>query len=454
MDPHISTNIKTEDWPWSDDFLVLQQVNPFLAEDPPTFISKLSVFADRFDQACILNNNWPTPHNHRGVLAGFGASEILSVETKGNSFAQLQEFLERHPADWKLGYLTYDLKNELEDLHSANEDSMQWPRLHFFIPKILIYIKDNQVFVHGVDDAKTLFDEIQSMEIDSGQDTPQESNIEWMSRPDKHGYLKNVEQLIEEINQGNVYEINFCRNLSAKMNLDPAKTNIALNQHSPAPFSAYYKLNHLHLMCASPERFLQKSGNRLRSQPIKGTRRRSEDVNEDAALKAELQRNRKERSENVMITDLVRNDLSHYAERGSVKVDELFGVYSFPHVHQLISTVSCELKSETRPLEALKKCFPMGSMTGAPKLRAMKLIENHESFKRGIFSGSVGYFAPNGNFDFNVVIRSIQYNADNQMVSLPTGSAITAMCNPTDEWEECELKAKALVQCLNTLRND
>ena len=221
-----------------------------------------------------------------------------------------------------------------------------------------------------------------------------------------------------------------------------------MNDLSQAPFSSFYKLADKFLLCSSPERFLKKSGDEIISQPIKGTKRRSSDKDEDELLKRQLIDDVKERAENVMIVDLVRNDLSHTAKRGSVEVVELFGIHSFPHVHQMISTVRSQLKEQVHFIDAIRHCFPMGSMTGAPKLRAMELIEKHEHFKRGLFSGSVGFITPGGNFDFNVVIRSIIYNQKTDFVSIRTGSAITDMCDPENEWSECELKAKVLLSCL------
>ena len=152
----------------------------------------------------------------------------------------------------------------------------------------------------------------------------------------------------------------------------------------------------------------------------------------------------KDRSENVMVVDLVRNDLSKVCKEGTVRVDELYGIYSFPQVHQMISTVSGELKEEVCFTDILKATFPMGSMTGAPKNKVMHLIEKYEQTKRGIFSGAVGYISPNGDFDFNVVIRSIMYNADTSYLSFQTGSAITFYSDPEKEWEECLLKAEAI----------
>lgn len=197
-------------------------------------------------------------------------------------------------------------------------------------------------------------------------------------------------------------------------------------------------------MSASPERFLKRNGTHVVSQPIKGTARRAENMEEDEGLKEALRTDEKERSENIMIVDLVRNDLSHYASKGSVIVEELCKIYTFEQVHQMISTITASVALEIDSVDLIKSVFPMGSMTGAPKIAAMQLIEKLESTKRGLYSGAIGYFAPNGDFDFNVVIRSILYNAEKQFVSFSVGSAITARSVPEKEYEECLLKAKAM----------
>ena len=222
-----------------------------------------------------------------------------------------------------------------------------------------------------------------------------------------------------------------------------------LNTISPTPFSTFYKLNNQYLLCASPERFVKKDGDKIISQPIKGTAKRDlTNKTRDEQLKQQLINSQKEKSENVMIVDLVRNDLSKIAARNSVQVDELFGIYSFPQVHQMISTVSATIKDEIDFADMLKASFPMGSMTGAPKYRVMQLIEEYEQTKRGIYSGSFGYITPQNDFDFNVVIRSIVYNEQTKYVSYQVGGAITHYSNAEDEYEECLLKAKAMEKAL------
>jgi para-aminobenzoate synthetase component 1 len=266
---------------------------------------------------------------------------------------------------------------------------------------------------------------------------------------DKSAYLEKVEKLRAAIALGDIYEVTFCQEFFAEYaDIDPYQVYQNLNSVSPTPFSGFFKVADKYILSASPERFLCRRGDHLFSQPIKGTAKRSADSNEDEQIKTALLNNTKEQAENVMIVDLVRNDLTKSAVKGSVKVEELFGIYTFPQVHQMISTISCILNPLVHPVDALKNTFPVGSMTGAPKVRAMELIEETECSRRGIYSGSFGYFEPDGDFDFNVVIRSILYNQSNRYLSFQVGGAITYASSPQAEYEECLLKASAIIKTL------
>jgi para-aminobenzoate synthetase component I len=260
-----------------------------------------------------------------------------------------------------------------------------------------------------------------------------EFNSSFKCSMDKEEYIEKVMKIKWHIQRGDIYEMNFCMDFFAEnISVNPVQLASRLFEQSPAPFSAYYRFDDRHLFCASPERYLRRKGDHIISH---------------------LLNDEKEKSENVMITDLVRNDLSRIATRGSVNVEELFGIYSFRHVHQMISTVSCRQNENTGIADILKATFPMGSMTGAPKVKAMELIEKYEKFRRGLFSGTVGYISPSGDFDFNVVIRSIFFNETIRYISISAGSAITGYCNPENEYEECCLKAKALIDAVSYLRN-
>jgi para-aminobenzoate synthetase component 1 len=266
----------------------------------------------------------------------------------------------------------------------------------------------------------------------------------------KETYLQTIEQLKKHILRGDCYEINFCQEFYAeKAFINPLEIYQKLVVISPNPFSCFYKLNDKFLLCASPERYVKKEGRKIISQPIKGTFKRSLHNQEtDAANKQILQNSTKDKSENVMVVDLVRNDLSKICTEGSVRVDELFAVYSFPQVHQMISTISGELLPTSDFADVLQATFPMGSMTGAPKKRVMELIEQYEQTKRGIYSGCVGYIAPNKDFDFNVVIRSIIYNQNTSYLSYQVGGGITFYSDAEKEYEECLLKAEAIKKVL------
>ena len=277
----------------------------------------------------------------------------------------------------------------------------------------------------------------------------QPTKLDIQCRFSKADYLDTVGHIKKEIGRGNIYETNFCMEFfSEAAMIHPPQVFKALNRVSPTPFANYFKWFDHYVLSATPERFLSKKGRKLISQPIKGTAKRSDDLAEDEQIKKELSNHPKEQQENVMIVDLVRNDLTKSAKKGTVAVEELFGVYSFKQVHQMISTVVCELKDDISNVEVLKNSFPMGSMTGAPKIKAMQLMEHYERSKRGLYSGAIGYFSPEDDFDFNVIIRTILYNKKNKYLSFQVGSAITYYAEAEKEYEECLLKVKAILAVL------
>jgi para-aminobenzoate synthetase component 1 len=365
-----------------------------------------------------------------------------------NAFQDLYQY-QSQTKDWLFGYLSYDLKNDTEALQSNNFDGLAFPDLFFFQPKKLFLIKENQIEMQYLrmcdDEIESDFEEIIS--LNSNFQLPTSITIE--QRISKENYLSKVSKMLEHIHRGDIYEANFCMEFFAEnAEIEPLDIYQKLNAISEPPFAVYFKNNFQYLLSASPERYLRKEGLKVISQPIKGTAGRSFDGEQDEQLKSDLIQNEKERSENIMIVDLVRNDLSHTATKGSVQVEELCQIYTFKQVHQMISTIVSEVENTTSPIEILRTTFPMGSMTGAPKISAMQIIEALEETKRGLYSGAVGYFTPNGDFDFNVVIRSILYNLQNQYLSFSVGSAITSQAIPEMEYEECLLKAKAMFEVL------
>ncbi|MEC7262982.1 MAG: anthranilate synthase component I family protein, partial [Bacteroidota bacterium] len=278
---------------------------------------------------------------------------------------------------------------------------------------------------------------------------PVDRPVKIKMRIHKDTYFEKANSFLQHIHRGDIYEANFCQEFYAENStIDPIAVYQKLNAISEPPFAVFMKLQERYLMCASPERYLKKMGQMVISQPIKGTAPRGKTKSEDLKFKTDLEHDEKEKAENIMIVDLVRNDLSKSALQGSVKVEELCKVHSYKQVHQMISTIISTVSKEKNPIELIKETFPMGSMTGAPKLSAMQIIENLEETKRGLYSGAVGYFDPNGDFDFNVVIRSILYNEANKYVSFSVGSAITSKSDPEKEYRECLLKAKAMRKVL------
>lgn len=349
--------------------------------------------------------------------------------------------------DWWFGHICYDYKNELEPkLASAHAEVMGFPQFRFFRPQTVCYISRGQkeltIETIGVE-PDSIYEAILSTPLVT--DVPNIPSISFQKRINKEEYLQCIDTLRRHIADGDCYEINFCNEgFSSGVAIEPLTVFHALNRLSPAPFAAYYKSDSAYLMCSSPERYLHKTGNTILSQPIKGTIKRGGNEAEDKLKKDQLYNSEKDRAENVMIVDLVRNDLARSCETGSVKVDELFGIYTYPQVHQMTSTISGKLKNDTGFADAIKYSFPMGSMTGAPKVKVMQLIEQYEHSRRELFSGTVGYISPEGDFDFNVVIRSLFYNSRIQYLSYQTGGAITYDSDPLQEWEEMRLKAWAM----------
>ena len=401
---------------------------------------------NQFSICCFLDNHqYPSNLESVECLAAAEAVEIFSPQE--NRLSQLNEFC-KQTKDWLFGHVNYDLKNEIEPLHSSHPDNIKFPIIFFFQPETVLQLSHQQLTISTLTkDPETVFQELTNSPLTIDH---RPSTIETKSRISKEEYISTIEKLLTHIKRGDCYEINYCQEFYAEeANIDPLHVYNRLMEVSPNPFSCYYKLKDKYVICASPERFIQKRGNRILSQPIKGTAKRDlTNQGKDQVLKKQLFESEKDKSENVMVVDLVRNDLSRICKEGSVEVDELFGVYSFPQVHQMISTITGEIKEGIDIAEIIKACFPMGSMTGAPKRRVMELIEQYEKTKRGIYSGTIGYLNPEKDFDFNVVIRSIFFNETNHYLSYLVGGGITFYSNPENEYEECLLKAKAINKVL------
>jgi len=415
------------------------------------FKDRLLQWSRRFETVVWLDSN-----RHDDRFGGYDA--VLAVDAYSSlktdhrqAFDKLKEYLDTIN-DWAFGYLSYDLKNDIEKLSSNNFDGLDFPDLFFFQPKKLFLIKEGKVQICYLDSVAHERDgdlkEINELFLDKVPSLPQEK-IKIKLRTSKDRYFEKFSDMLAHIYRGDIYEANLCQEFYASgVTINPCDTYIWLNRISRTPFSAYFRSGGCYAMSASPERYLKKIGHTVISQPIKGTAKRSDNIVEDQALRKRLEKSEKDRSENIMIVDLVRNDLSRTAAKGSVEVEELCKVHTFEQVHQMISTVKSRVANGTHPVDVIRTTFPMGSMTGAPKISAMKIIEQLEDAKRGLYSGAIGYFSPKGDFDFNVVIRTILYNAERQYVSYSVGGAITAKSNPHSEYEECLIKAKAMREVL------
>ena len=417
--------------------------------DPILFKNQLLIWSQQFREVVFLDSN-QYPEHYGSYDAVLAVDAFTSIKTDyHNAFEDLKQY-QSQSKDWLFGYLSFDLKNDTEDLQSDNADGLLFPDLFFFQPKKLFLLKGNQLEICYLnmcdDELEEDFTAIHNVHKTEDSSQPR---ITIQQRILQEKYLEKVNEMLAHIHRGDIYEANFCMEFFAEnAEIDPLGMYRKLNAISETPFAAYFKNNTDYLLSASPERYLRKEGTKVITQPIKGTAKRFSEKQLDEKAKTALFENPKERSENIMIVDLVRNDLSHTATKGSVQVEELCGIYTFKQVHQMISTVVSEVPHTVSPVEIIRTTFPMGSMTGAPKVSALKIIEALEETKRGLYSGAVGYFTPAGDFDFNVVIRSILYNSKEKYLSFSVGSAITAGSVPENEYDECLLKAKAMLEVL------
>jgi len=401
-------------------------------------------WVNRFGIFCLLDNQqYSFSDPAFECLLAAGSKKNIRADA-GNAFSQLRHFYDGVQGEWLFGHFGYDLKNEIESLQSDHPDKVGFSDLHFFVPEWVIRLEAGEVKIWGEGNLELVYGEICA--CSAVADKNNTGDIKVRHKISRKEYLAIIESLRQHILRGDCYEINFCQEFFAEdVEIDPLSVYNQLTELSPNPFSVFYKLHDRYCICASPERYLKKSGRRIFSQPIKGTSKREHgSFIADEKSKNYLLQSDKEKSENVMVVDLVRNDLSRICKPGSVVVDELFGIYSFPQVHQMISTVSGEIEESTNWIDCIRETFPMGSMTGAPKKKVMELIEQYEHSRRGLFSGAIGYIDPAGDFDFNVVIRSIFYNAEERYLSFQTGGGITYYSNPEDEYEESLLKAEAM----------
>lgn len=418
------------------------------------FEQKLYRMVHEFEYAVVLTDKYLFYNGHVqqyhefDLLAGFDALEVF--EEDFNKMGRAASSLN----DWLLGYFSYDLKDEFEAfLSSGNYDPVGFKKFSFFQPRFMIR-KSNDSWQVGFQtdkdsehEAELFVEQIRAIVI---KEKPEMPGFSFQPNVSRAEYLRNVNALKQHIRKGDIYEINYCIDFFAEIeNLDPADVFSGLIDIAPMPFSAFLRHKDSFLMGASPERYLRKRGARILSQPMKGTARKTSETHDDYKVMKSLAESDKERAENIMIADLVRNDLARVAARGTVKVDDLCSVFPYPGVYQMVSTISAQMHGDSSWLDPVRCSFPMGSMTGAPKIRAMELIEKYEKTSRSLYSGAVGYVTPELDYDFNVVIRSFLYNQDSGYLSYTVGSAITDVCNPLDEYNECFLKAEKLRSVFN-----
>ena len=388
------------------------------------------------------SNVLPKDYVNYDLIAG--VDSLTHLRSNKNCLKSLKDFHNINK-DWLFGYISYNLKNEIESLNDKNQDKND--KIHFFIPKYILFLKKTTLEVLTYE-SKENTDKFININTDFRYEKTE--NITLKCVESKKNYIKKINLIKEKIQRGDIYEMNYCVEFFAKnVKVIPQQLFLEVNSSTKSPFAAFMKLNNNFILCASPERFLRKNHSSLISQPIKGTTSRGSTLKQDKSLFDKLNKSEKDIAENVMIVDLVRNDLSKISKKSSVQVEDLCNVYGFKYVYQMISTITSEVKSNIHFTDILKSTFPMGSMTGAPKLRAMELIDSYEEKNRNFYSGSLGYIDPNGDFDFNVIIRTIVYNAVKKYLSVGVGGAITTKSEPELEYKECLIKIKPIIKALN-----
>jgi len=421
----------------------------FLLATPNLFKVQILHWINQFEVCTFLDSHtYTSPYTAIDCIAAVHPTSYISLEKVDPT--ALDAYIEENKGAWIFAHLNYEYHNITKSNSKVNLTG--FPLAYLYSPAVTIELKGNKVTIESVhDNPQIIFDQIHTLDFSSGGQTLSSTTITPLIN--KETYLDNIHKILALIRRGDFYEINYCQAFEAVLkNIHPVNLYEALTALSPTPFACFYKNDYDYLLCASPERYLQKKGPHLISQPIKGTIKRNTQNEIDDKIQLEtLQNSSKDKSENVMVVDLVRNDLSRICEQGSVEVSELFGIYSYPQVHQMISTITGKINDNTSFSEILEATFPMGSMTGAPKKSVMETIDLLEPTKRGLYSGTVGYINPGGDFDFNVVIRSIFYNSQSGKANYQVGGGITIYSDAEKEYEECLLKASAIKKVLSTI---
>ena len=420
----------------------------FLTDNPNVFKVQILHWINQFEVCTFLDNHaYDSPYTSIDCIAAAHPLSFISLEQVDPT--ALKTYIEANRGAWIFAHFNYEYHNITKPNKKVNLTG--FPLAYLYTPSVVIELSGNNVTIQSnAENPQQIFEQIQAQATisDFSTQSPFHASRSSVITPQipKADYIHNIEKILALIRRGDFYEINYCQVFEVDhLPAHPVNVYTNLTAVSPTPFACFYKNKHHYLLCASPERFLQKKGTQLISQPIKGTIKRNLENDADDRLQLEtLQNSSKDKSENVMVVDLVRNDLSRICKQGSVEVSELFGIYSFPQVHQMISTITGKINDNITFSEIIDATFPMGSMTGAPKKSVMETIDLLEPTKRGLYSGTVGYINPAGDFDFNVVIRSIFYNNQNGKANYQVGGGITIYSDPEKEYEECLLKASAI----------
>lgn len=409
--------------------------------------AKALQWAQQFNAVCYLQSNaYADMYTSIPSLLAVDARYAFKA-SENNTFEGLEKFKAKHPDQWMFGFFSYDLKNEIEQLETPFPNRLGFPAAYFFIPRYILRFHDDKMEIEA-ENPQEIFNAID--QTISNTNTKQVTKVNLQNRLSKAAYFEAFAKMMHHIHRGDIYEVNLCQEFFAEQaEINPLAVYQRLNKVSPTPFSTFFKLDDKYILCASPERFMAKRDDLLLSQPIKGTAPRGRDPQEDALIIDQLRNNPKEIAENVMIVDLVRNDMTRSAVPGTVSAGRRLEVHTFQQVHQLISTITCTKDPAVSDIQAIRNAFPPGSMTGAPKISAMQLCDRYENSRRGIYSGAVGYFAPGGDFDFNVIIRTLLYNSTRNYLSFHTGGALTIDADPEKEYQECILKASGILKTLD-----
>lgn len=392
----------------------------------------------------------PNSSERQAYLAWGRKNAFVLNENNASEIEQLNVWLKEKTLP-VFGYVSYEAKKLFEKNAYFNSCSDGSDLLYFFEPEH-IWKEENGTWICLTEEQpneRSVIEDFLSNYKNIEQSSHEEKLVFEMLET-KDSYIEKIERILVNIQRGDYYETNFCMPLQAKGLIHDTFAHFSkMNNATEAPHAVYFNGHNLQLLCTSPERFLQKNGNTLISQPIKGTIKRGSNSAEDEENKTLLRTSKKERSENIMIVDLVRNDLSRIATKASVNVKSLCELHTFKTLHHLISTIEAKLPSNITFTQILAATFPMGSMTGAPKISAVQHMEKLEVLDRGMYSGTFGVIEPNGNFDFNVIIRSAVYNKEKKQTTIKVGSAITHASNAESEYDECLLKAASTLSIFN-----